>query len=72
MQAHKVICRLKNGKIKKYEVDGVETAVDARKFVISQVKDARTVLALVNTPLTNATLIPFEHDDGDLPPKQYA
>jgi hypothetical protein len=70
MQAHKVTCRLKNGNIKKYEVDGVDTAQAAREFVISQVKNIRTVLALVNSPSIHPE--PLEFEPEDLPPKRYA
>lgn len=67
---HKVYCRLKNGKIKHYEVDGVDTAQQAREFVISQVKDASVVLALVNKPLFSLYKIDDLPDDA--PPLQRA
>lgn len=70
MQTHTVICRLKNGKIKKYEVDGVETAQLAREFVSSQVKEAKTVLALVNKPYVPKP--PLELVPNGAPPKLYA
>ena len=67
---HKVICRLKSGKVKKYEVDFVDSAQEARSFVISQIKDARTVLALVNKEPTPKII--NELDPDDTPPLRYA
>jgi len=70
MKPHKVICRLSTGKIIKYEVDGVTNAEDARLFVKSQVRQATTILALVNN-VYNPTLIK-KTSDNDPPPKRYA
>lgn len=47
---HKAIARLESGRIVKYEICGLESAQEVRAFVLKSVKEARTVLCLVNNP----------------------
>ena len=70
---HKIICRLKNGTIKKYEVDGVDNVHQARDFVISQVKDVRAVLGLVNNLPKPPSMKPStQWEPDDQPPLKHA
>ena len=73
LPTHKIICRLQNGTIKKYEVDGVDDVHQARDFVISQVKAARVVLGLVNNPPKPPSMkSPLQWDPEDQPPLKHA